>query len=154
MACVSLTVTRQMACDGDRVSHRAVAHVLEFPGPWSPTARHVAAVIAAHVSDEDGTCWPSDARLSTLTGLAPRTVKRAVTELEAAGALDRRTGAFRAGGRRRVITWLHWPIGPRLVVDNSTGTEDPKRHTGTSEGPHRHLAEGPHRHLEPVRNHP
>lgn len=134
------------------MSHRAAVHVLEHPGPWSPTARHVAAVIAAHVSDADGTCWPSDARLSKLTGLSRRAVQRAVTELEDSGAIERSTAAFRAGGRRRVITWRHWPIGPQLVVDNRTGTEDPKRHTGGSEAPHRRFAEAPHRRLEPVRN--
>lgn len=143
-----------MACNGDRVSHRAVAHVIEFPGPWSPTARHVAVVIAAHVSDDDGTCWPSDERIVQLTALSRRAVQRAVTELEDLGAIERSTGAFRAGGRRRVITWLHWSIGPRLVVDNSTGTEDSKRHTDASEAPHGRFAEAPHRRLEPVRNHP
>lgn len=136
------------------MSHRAAIHVLEFPGPWSASARHVAAAIATHVSDVDGTCWPSDARLSRLTGLGRSTVQRAVAELEAEGAIERSTGAFRGGGRSRIITWRHWPIGPRLVVDNSTGTEDPKPHRGASEAPHRGFAEAPQRGLEPVRNHP
>ena len=146
------TVALESTCTVGLVSHRAAAHALQYPGQWSSSARHVAAVVAAHVSDSDGTCWPSDTRLARLTGLGLRTVKRAVAELEAAGAIDRTTGPFVAGGRRRIITWRHWPDVGLLLVDNRATGTDPKGHTGPSEGPHRPFPEGPHRPLETVRN--
>lgn len=85
---------------------------------WTPTMRHVAIVLAWHIGP-DLTCDPSDAHLARLTGRSPATVERAVRDLEAAGVIRRETGAFRGGGRKRVIRWMFSPLVPlRLVVDN------------------------------------
>lgn len=103
------------------MSHRAIVHVAKCaPEHWSPSVRLVALIVAEHVNDADGLAWPGTARLARLTGLGERSVLRALSTLEADGAIARTTTPYvPGGGRQRVIEWRFWPIGPGLrVVDN------------------------------------
>ena len=58
------------------------------------TARHVLLVLATH-ANAAGTAWPSIGRLAALTGLAARTVTRALKTLEALGEIT----VLRQGGK-------------------------------------------------------
>lgn len=59
--------------------------------PWkgTPTAYLVLGCLAHHAYKRSEECWPSSARLAELTGLSPRSVFRALRDLEEAGHIER-----------------------------------------------------------------
>lgn len=58
----------------------------------SPTADHVALVLAVHYINGSDEAWPSQQELATATGLGRRTVQRALEELHQQGLLEVRHG--------------------------------------------------------------
>jgi hypothetical protein len=73
------------------MSIRAMAQVFDFaPQAWTSAERLVALVIADHVGDSTGECWPSVQRISERSGVTPRQVQRILTRLEAYGVIERR----------------------------------------------------------------
>lgn len=74
------------------MSIRAMAQVFDFaPEQWTTSERLVALVIADHVGDSTGECWPSIARISHRSGITPRQVQRIIARLEAYGVIERRS---------------------------------------------------------------
>jgi hypothetical protein len=71
-------------------------------GDFSPSALRVAFnLLFTHMNGRTGRCDPAIARLAEETGLTPRSVKRAIRELEKSGwwIIGHRKGAIRFGGR-------------------------------------------------------
>ena len=62
---------------------------------WSqeltPSQKLALLALAEHANDS-GVCWPSLARLASLTGMGKRTVQRAIVDLEALNLLTKETG--------------------------------------------------------------
>lgn len=96
------------------------------PASWSPARRLVALAIADHVSDEDGTAWPSLATLAELTGLERRQVRRHVSALVEDGWVVREARYVDGGQRSNLFGWARWvgrlePVGGcgQRAVDNT-----------------------------------
>lgn len=84
------------------------SHLLEDvirlpPGVLSPTARHVALVLAWHSNAGTGACYPSIKTLADETGRTRRTIITAIGELERAGCLTKTNRKTRAGTGRNYI---------------------------------------------------
>ena len=130
---------------------------LRYTGPesataaaWSPLAYHRALVRAqkrirgaslliAHQlldhADTKGKAWPSQTALAEAAAVHPRTVRQAVTDLEAAGLLERRKD------RGRTIYHLTEPPAEtaELTTDRrtrATGAHAPPAHTRQPTGAH------------------
>ncbi len=74
----------------------------------SPAARAVLAQILDHYNSKTGQCTPSLERLARTSGLARRSVVRAVKELRGKGWIDREHATERTGGHLpRTISGRH-----------------------------------------------
>jgi DNA-binding transcriptional ArsR family regulator len=83
------------------VSIQHVSLVLEHLNA-KPAPKLIALVLADH-ADADGLCWPSYRRLSSITGMDERTVRRHVKELIERGVVKKvRTGSVATDNGRRV----------------------------------------------------
>lgn len=69
----------------------------------SAQARQVLAYLATFADNDTGVCWPSMATLADVSGLAERTVRRAVAELEESGVMKVDRGKGRAGNRYTLL---------------------------------------------------
>lgn len=73
-----------------------------IPPRNEPRAKAVLAALCFHCSEQNGdVVWPGAARLAEMTGYSPRTVGKALDELEGVG-LIRRTRQHRENGARTV----------------------------------------------------
>ena len=76
-----------------------------------PTTTRVATALAGRADNGTGECWPSEAKLATEAGAKVRTVRRAIAELRALGALEVTPGRGRRTSRYRLIPPARWRIG-------------------------------------------
>lgn len=117
------------------MSIRAMAWVLDLiPRHLSPTVRHVALVLADHVNDSTDEAWPSISRIAERTGHHPRTVQRALRELELAGVIDVLPNAadhHAIHPHRRPNRYL-WKGNPLTVETRPDGTTHRHRPPGTA----------------------
>lgn len=75
----------------------------------SGTAKSVL-VALANFADEEGSCFPSQTRISHMTGTSERTVRRAITHLEAVGLLSKTTRYGGVDGRKSNRYMLHLDV--------------------------------------------
>ena len=74
----------------------------ELNWAWSaelPMTQKFVLVALADMADERGSCYPGQERLAQMTGTSVTTVRRAVKELEALGAITRQARGVPGGGR-------------------------------------------------------
>lgn len=98
----------------------------------STTARYLLVTLYSY-TDEHGRCYPSHALLEKDTGLAERTIRKALTELESAGIVriakpTKRNngvkGAYTMGGKplpRGQSLYLVWPVASAFGKSDFTG---------------------------------
>lgn len=98
----------------------------------STTARYLLVTLYSY-TDEHGRCYPSHALLEKDTGLAERTIRKALTELESAGIVriakpTKRNngvkGAYTMGGKplpRGQSLYLVWPVASTFGKSDFTG---------------------------------
>lgn len=86
-------------------------------------------LVLADYADEDGSCFPGQARVAGETETSERTVRRVLAELETVGALHRepryRTDGH--GGRTsdRIFLHLEWAPGQQVLPDMPQPAEAP-----------------------------
>lgn len=104
------------------MSYRATnwAYELDIKSPAKPVL-----VALADMADEASTCFPGQDRLAYMTGLSPRTVRRALDDLEAAGLITRTrrhdTRGVRSSDRYRLSV-------EDLPASVTTGQSDHRSH--------------------------
>ncbi len=110
-----------------------------YSAPVSPGARLVLALLWSYARPDDRFVWPAMSTLAGLTGFDPRSLRRIVNELAAAGLLVRGKEA-REGGARRGFVLLGErtdgsPKADRSVprTDGSPGPRSPLDRTEESE---------------------
>jgi hypothetical protein len=100
-----------------------------------PVALTVYVLLARHV-DQDGTCWPSMARLARLAGVVERSVRRAIRALEAAGWIRSEHRRSDCGdpdtNLYRLLTIS--PVRVRTQTTPGTDTNDSRVGTETTPG--------------------
>ena len=90
--------------------------VIKLPtGVLSPTARHVALVLAWHSNTDTGACYPSIKTLADETGRTRRTIITAIGELERAGCLTKTNRKTRAGTGRNYILSFNLAKGEAIA---------------------------------------
>jgi hypothetical protein len=87
----------------------------------SPNARLVLIHLATFADNDTGVCWPSVPTLMGCTGLADRTVRRAVNELEAMGVISVVRGRGQAGNRYTLLFVPNAVTVTALVEGNAVG---------------------------------
>lgn len=86
--------------------------------PGAPPCKLMLLALAEH-TDKNGCCWPSIARLSTMTGYHRSTVMRTLVELERAGKITRARHRGKATRYRLVAE-----CDPSQGATGSTGQHD------------------------------
>ena len=91
-----------------------------FPG--DSKARLVLAVLFGHAGIESGSAWPAQGLIAAESGVSPRSVERAIKDLQAAGLIQRLHGQERRSrGRWGVNTYE--VVGQRIAeVGEGRGT--------------------------------
>lgn len=106
------------------------------PNGPAPTTRHVLHVLASHMNQDGGNCWPGQRRLADETGLARKTVRNHLDLAREAGWLtwEEEAGAGKAWRQRRYHATYppevgdpHSPTsGSRDMGDSNSPTPEPK----------------------------
>ena len=99
--------------------------------PLSSTQKLVLIALAWH-SDDQGTCWPSQARLARLSGLSERSVRRAARELEQQNLIRRHRRTTDAGALTSHLYVLQLERPHPDTVSGSNGQADHPERTATS----------------------
>lgn len=109
------------------MSIRAMAQVFDFaPITWTSAERLVALVIADHVGDSTGECWPSVQRISERSGITPRQVQRIITRLEAYDVIERRPRFENNRQTTNVYVWRDlWITYPENTQKVALGGDTP-----------------------------
>jgi hypothetical protein len=115
------------------MSVQALTWALDYPA--ASTTHKVVLLVLANYADDDGGCFPGQARIARQTVLSERGVRKVLAELEAAG-LIRREHRYREGqgGRTsdRIYLALDGNAAPGAAISGG-GIPAPQRgHTGTS----------------------
>lgn len=79
-------------------------------------------VVLADMADESNSCFPSQERIASMTGLGSRTVRRAILRLEAAGMITR-TARYDKNGHRSSDRYV-LAVGESLPANLTTGHSD------------------------------
>jgi len=88
------------------MSIRAMAQVLDFaPEHWTPSTRLVALIIADHVNDSEGSCFPSLKLIAKRSGMSHRQCQRAIALMELDGWVERQ---IRFDGARQTSNLYLW----------------------------------------------
>lgn len=100
----------------------------------NPTLKAVL-VAVANYADENGLCWPSQARLARDTELSERTIARSLASLEEAGVIERTRRSDEDGYRTSDMIRLNHaygresPVGPKGLTDTVSGRTPPTGHS-------------------------
>jgi DNA-binding MarR family transcriptional regulator len=86
------------------MSVQAIAAAFRAVCPSS--SAKLALLAISNFADEDGVAWPSQGRLAADTGLAERTVRRALEQLEEAGLIRREERRRRDGSRSSDLIFI------------------------------------------------
>jgi DNA-binding MarR family transcriptional regulator len=84
----------------------------------TPPARHVLLTLGLHMKADQTWCWPSIPRLSRLTGLAESTVKKATSEADKAGLIERKHGTGRGRSTEYHATYKNVRLADALAGEN------------------------------------
>lgn len=135
---------------GASMSIRAMVSVFDFAPPhWDTSTRLVALVIADHVDDSTGECWPSVARIAYRAGLSPRQVRRILVRLENENVIQR---IIRYENNRQTSNRYLWtnlvdlPDSP-VIGDRGRGdiSDIPRGDTHVRGGGDTHVIQNPNR---------
>jgi hypothetical protein len=125
-------------CDGNTLVERInFFREMGRTGDFSGAALLVAFnLLFTHLNGRTGRCDPAIARLAEETGLAPRSVKRAIRELEKSGwwIIGRREGTIRFGGRSNTYAPNFAKGGGKPVTTLTEVVTDPSPAGGDSNG--------------------
>lgn len=101
------------------MSYKATNWAYELPlrGSAKPVL-----VALADMADEAGSCFPSQARIATMTGLGERTVRRSLCQLEELGLISRLARYGGTDGRKSDRYVL--AVGKNLPANLTTGQSD------------------------------
>lgn len=137
------------------MSIRAMAQVFDFaPQTWTSAERLVALVIADHVGDSTGECWPSVQRISERSGITPRQVQRIVTRLEAYGVIERRARFENNRQTTNVYVWHNLYALTENVAVGDDIAATPRGDVQDTPGGGLHVVQNHHKnhHLNPQMN--
>lgn len=132
-----------------------MAQVFDFaPKEWSSAERLVALVIADHVGDSTGECWPSVQRISERSGITARQVQRIVNKLETYGCIERRARFDNNRQTTNIYLWRDlWTIQVNVTLEGDTPDTPRDGIQDTPEGD-AHVVQNPNKNhkLNPQRN--
>lgn len=101
------------------MSIRAMAQVLDFaPDHWTPSVRLVAIIIADHVNDSEGSCFPSLKLIARRSGMSQRQCQRSISQMEADGWVTRQV---RFDGARQTSNLYLWTNPVEIAVRGVIG---------------------------------
>jgi hypothetical protein len=88
-----------------------------------PPVRHVALTLSTHMSARGDSCFPSLTTLEAETGLARKTIWRALDELEGAGLLQRQRTPGRSTRYRALGAQGTYPLGDESTQLGAQGNQ-------------------------------
>lgn len=107
------------------MSIRAMAQVFDFaPLEWSSAERLVALIIADHVGDSTGECFPSVERIAQRSGITSRQVQRIIRRLELYGVVEVRPRFENNRQTSNIYAWRDlWTITTMPALDVTQGDD-------------------------------